>query len=67
MYVIDDRASQRERVGLIKLALRSKVGEGGMKHYGFDKLGGDSMATVDVRDTGGGIATTQEDTDGLHL
>ena len=30
-------ASQSERIELIKMALRNKVGEGGMKHYGLER------------------------------
>lgn len=30
------RASQTERIALIKVALMNKIGEGGMRHYGLD-------------------------------
>lgn len=30
-------ASQKERLTLIKVALRNKIGEGGMRHYNLDQ------------------------------
>ena len=39
-------ASQTERIELILVALRNKIGEGGMKHYGISGRNDDSPKPV---------------------
>lgn len=43
--IVDHSASQSERITLIKIALLNKVGEGGMKHYGYDGPPGPPKST----------------------
>lgn len=65
-------ASQTERIELIKVALRNKIGEGGRKHYGIDEEvtrtpPASSRTTLGLANGGATVTSTTVEDGGMYL